>query len=547
MSRTAPSPFAVRGVIEGFYGNPWTHEQRLELIRFIAARGMNTFVYAPKDDPLVRRDWRAPYDGRPSSRRLAELVNVSRAAAWTSCTASRPASRSATRTTATSRPLASQAAQSVAALGVSALRPAARRHPDRAPAPRGPGGVRGPRGRPTSRVANRGHANGSGPGPRLIVCPTRLLGQRPRDVPRRRWAPGSTRASTCSGPGARSARRRSTPTTPRRSRARPAGPPTYWDNYPVNDVAMGYELHIGPVPRPRPAPVARTRPASSPTGWSCSRRRRSRSRPSPTTSGDPRRYDPESELAARDPRRRRRGGPRGVRAVRGQRPLLVPRRRGRADRDAGARGVRRSTGSRASGGAGRLGPRRPRGPAARRRGSPAARAGRERGADRRGRPWLEAFETGAQAIRRIADLAAEDRLERDASRPSCGRTSWSCAGARVRVFGDALDMTLADLTGTMSRPGALTLEERRRQHDQPDPGGSPPSPPPRSSRSPAARAAPPRQRPRPARRHGLARRGRRSASGTTSATQFEAAHPGVKVEMNYRTTTCTRRSGSRTC
>ena len=23
-------------------------------------------------------------------------------------------------------------------------------------------------------------------------------------------------------------------------------PPTYWDNYPVNDVAMGYELHIGP-------------------------------------------------------------------------------------------------------------------------------------------------------------------------------------------------------------------------------------------------------------------------------------------------------------
>ena len=29
------SPFAIRGVIEGFYGNPWTHEQRLDCIRFI--------------------------------------------------------------------------------------------------------------------------------------------------------------------------------------------------------------------------------------------------------------------------------------------------------------------------------------------------------------------------------------------------------------------------------------------------------------------------------------------------------------------------------
>ena len=55
------SPFAIRGVIEGFYGHPWSHEQRLRLIDFLAARGMNTFVYSPKDDPLVRRDWRLPY------------------------------------------------------------------------------------------------------------------------------------------------------------------------------------------------------------------------------------------------------------------------------------------------------------------------------------------------------------------------------------------------------------------------------------------------------------------------------------------------------
>jgi len=35
---TTASPFTVRGVIEGFYGHPWTHEQRLSLIDYLAAR-----------------------------------------------------------------------------------------------------------------------------------------------------------------------------------------------------------------------------------------------------------------------------------------------------------------------------------------------------------------------------------------------------------------------------------------------------------------------------------------------------------------------------
>ena len=64
--------FAVRGVIEGFYGRPWTQAQRLEMVGFLAARGMNTFVYAPKDDPLLRRDWRRPF-GEHEHHDLAEL------------------------------------------------------------------------------------------------------------------------------------------------------------------------------------------------------------------------------------------------------------------------------------------------------------------------------------------------------------------------------------------------------------------------------------------------------------------------------------------
>lgn len=42
---------ATRGTIEGFYGNPWTHEDRLSQIEFYGDYKMNTYIYAPKDDP----------------------------------------------------------------------------------------------------------------------------------------------------------------------------------------------------------------------------------------------------------------------------------------------------------------------------------------------------------------------------------------------------------------------------------------------------------------------------------------------------------------
>ena len=54
--------FAVRGVVEGFYGAPWTHDARLEVMSFLAGRGMNAYAYAPKDDARHRAEWRVPYD-----------------------------------------------------------------------------------------------------------------------------------------------------------------------------------------------------------------------------------------------------------------------------------------------------------------------------------------------------------------------------------------------------------------------------------------------------------------------------------------------------
>ena len=63
-----PRPVAVRGVIEGFYGPPWSHDARLALVDFLAARQMNAYVYAPKSDPKHRDAWREPYEAVDADR-----------------------------------------------------------------------------------------------------------------------------------------------------------------------------------------------------------------------------------------------------------------------------------------------------------------------------------------------------------------------------------------------------------------------------------------------------------------------------------------------
>jgi len=60
-SSEPPPAFRVRGTIEGFYGPPYTRERRERLLRFGGARGLDTYVYAPKLDPKHRENWREPY------------------------------------------------------------------------------------------------------------------------------------------------------------------------------------------------------------------------------------------------------------------------------------------------------------------------------------------------------------------------------------------------------------------------------------------------------------------------------------------------------
>ncbi|MET9834159.1 beta-N-acetylglucosaminidase domain-containing protein [Streptomyces sp. NPDC006385] len=69
---------ALRGVIEGFYGTPWTHAERLRQLDFYGHTKQNVYVYSPKDDAYLRARWREAYPPAELAK-LRELVDRARA------------------------------------------------------------------------------------------------------------------------------------------------------------------------------------------------------------------------------------------------------------------------------------------------------------------------------------------------------------------------------------------------------------------------------------------------------------------------------------
>jgi hypothetical protein len=67
------------GIVEGFYGPPWSWPERLELATFLAGADYSFYLYAPKGDAFLRRRWREPWPSeqaaaiRGFSSRLGEL------------------------------------------------------------------------------------------------------------------------------------------------------------------------------------------------------------------------------------------------------------------------------------------------------------------------------------------------------------------------------------------------------------------------------------------------------------------------------------------
>jgi hyaluronoglucosaminidase len=70
-----PPAFQRRGVVEGFFGPPWSMKHRAAMFEFGAARGMNTYLYAPKDDPYHREKWRRPYPPQ-KWKEMARLIRA---------------------------------------------------------------------------------------------------------------------------------------------------------------------------------------------------------------------------------------------------------------------------------------------------------------------------------------------------------------------------------------------------------------------------------------------------------------------------------------
>ena len=75
------SDVASRGFIEGYYGNPWSTEDRCDLMEWGGYYKLNAYFYAPKDDPKHRAEWdepNTPEEIESLIRPLAEEGNASK-------------------------------------------------------------------------------------------------------------------------------------------------------------------------------------------------------------------------------------------------------------------------------------------------------------------------------------------------------------------------------------------------------------------------------------------------------------------------------------
>lgn len=438
VGKTGTPAFAVRGIVEGFYGRPWTHAQRLDIVHFIADRGMNTFVYTPKDDPLMRREWRSEYSGEELDR-LAELVRVcaSRGVDFVYCVS--PGLSIRYSDAADVAALVTKF-RSVAPLGVTSFGlllddiPGTLQYdedlagwPDLASAHAD-----------LSAAVRTGLPAGS----TLMVCPTQYFGRGTEQY--------ITRLGSALDPTVElfwTGRLICSPSLDTDDAvlftASTGRPPLYWDNYPVNDVAMTHELHLGPY-RGRDADLDAHARGVIANGMEYAESSKIAFATIADYLWSPADYDPEASwlVALRDVV----GSDRDLPAfamfadtVRSSclslddAPELVAALERFAllvhlGRDADAAATLHDYADRALDAADHL----------------LGGAVVNRALIAEAEPWIRSFRVGAVALQRIAALAADGRLD-DAASTDLADLREQLIAARRRVFGDALDMTLTDL------------------------------------------------------------------------------------------------------
>lgn len=442
IGKTGSPAFAERGIVEGFYGRPWSHEQRLDMIRFIGARGMNRFVYAPKDDPLMRREWARPYDAADLER-IAELVatGAQHGVEFVYCISPGLSIRysSASDTEALVAKLATVRELGVRRFGLllDDIPPRLQHDADLA--------AFESLAQAQTLLANTVFARlrEADAAATLAVCPTEYWGR--GDEPYITELGGAldrhidlfwTGRAICSP---------YLDVVDAERFARATGrPPLYWDNYPVNDVAMGHELHVGPY-RGRAATLDTASGGVIANGMALFESSKIAFATVADYLWSPRDYDPEMSwaVALRDV-----VGDADVEAYRDFAENVrssclsaddAPQVTRALEDHAFATLVGDPTGAAAA-----VVPLA----AQLRSSADHLLSGRCRNTAliTEARPWLESFELGVRALEIIGAMTLTDRLATDG--PSALRPLLAEYRSRGRrVFGDVLDMTLDDLCG----------------------------------------------------------------------------------------------------
>ena len=67
---------ASRGFIEGYYGNPWSTQDRINLMTWGGYYKLNSYFYAPKDDPKHNSKWRELYSDEEIENKIKPLAEA---------------------------------------------------------------------------------------------------------------------------------------------------------------------------------------------------------------------------------------------------------------------------------------------------------------------------------------------------------------------------------------------------------------------------------------------------------------------------------------
>lgn len=67
-----------RGLVEGYYGNPYSETNRMGLFELFGRQKMNVYIYGPKDDAYHKSKWREEYPADLAAK-ITEYVNVAKA------------------------------------------------------------------------------------------------------------------------------------------------------------------------------------------------------------------------------------------------------------------------------------------------------------------------------------------------------------------------------------------------------------------------------------------------------------------------------------